>query len=212
MLSSFVALASLFMTLVSPPAIAAPAAGISLLSRDVGITICNTSVVGDLSATAKAHHSALGFHLNKTGALIFDPNSKQELKLEFQPCTPNFGRFPNTNGVVEGHLFIPSVKKCLGITTVNGPEFPLSAVDCSISDDSSQVFNDWIQLNGTKYLWSGATQADGSLFQGSNDAGAANCTGVGLFGYKKAHSGLPPKGQVILQCANNKEISPLFLH
>lgn len=58
MLSSFVALASLFMTLVSPPAIAAPAAGISLLSRDVGITICNTSVVGDLSATAKAHRKS----------------------------------------------------------------------------------------------------------------------------------------------------------
>lgn len=52
--------------------------------------------------------AALGFHLNKTGALIFDPTSTQELKIEFQPCTPNFGRF-NTSDIVEGTAFQFSV-------------------------------------------------------------------------------------------------------
>jgi len=191
-------------------ALAAPTLNI----RDVPISSCNaSSTAGLLTAnrTSVGNQGNQGFFFNNDNILEFDTNSTDALDVVFEPCVPNFGRFNTTgDGPIEGHLFLPDLNKCLGVADAGLPIYNLSAIDCTFSDDSSQVFLSWVQTNGS-FLFAGGTQADGSNFQGSNLPGAANCSGLGFFGYDGSSDGLPPQGPVILECANHVDTFGFFI-
>ncbi|KZT39278.1 hypothetical protein SISSUDRAFT_1128222 [Sistotremastrum suecicum HHB10207 ss-3] len=198
-------LSSLLPVVLSSLVLAAPA---SLHQRDVPISICNTTLTGLLAANASSN--PLAFSIDDQSQLVFNASSNEVLNVAFQPCTPNFGHFNTTgNDTVEGHIFLPDLQQCLGVASLEGPTLQLAAVDCPISDDSSQGFVSWVQTNGS-FLFAGVTQADGSIIQGTNLPGAANCTGFGFFGFPSTASGVPADGPVTLECANNADVSPFL--
>jgi len=105
------------------------------------------------------------------------------LQVEFQSCQPNFGQFDGNNGAPvggkplgfpyldsftilltnnssSGHIFVPSVGKCLTANpnssgSSGGPPFTFGLSDCYYSDDSGQVFSNFVKKSNGKIYYVG---------------------------------------------------------
>ncbi|KAH7338795.1 hypothetical protein B0J17DRAFT_717240 [Rhizoctonia solani] len=153
---------------------AAASLALPLSERDVGIEKCTKRTSGYLSGPGNQK-----FAISKDGKhVVYAGSGKGGLKVEFQECTPNFTKYPNSgNGPYVGHIYVPKVKKCLHVPSYNGT-YQLQLEDCYYSEDSGQFAYSFLQ-KGSDYYWSGATFGDGSLIQGEDDG----CT-KGLYGYQ----------------------------
>ncbi|KAG8719074.1 hypothetical protein FRC09_011660 [Ceratobasidium sp. 395] len=160
-------------------ALAAPVEHVALDKRDVPIEKCTKMKSGYLTGPGQQQFTIAasdGEHIVNYGP---GPGG---LKVEFQACTPNFTKWPNSGkGPYVGHIYVPKYKKCLEVPSYNpGKTYKLLLKDCYYSDDSGQFAQSFLQ-KGSDYYWSGATFGDGSLIQG-DDTG---CT-EGLYGYEGA--------------------------
>ncbi|KDN44799.1 hypothetical protein RSAG8_05272, partial [Rhizoctonia solani AG-8 WAC10335] len=134
-----------------------------LSERDVGVEKCTTRASGYLSGPGGQR-----FAISKakdTKHVVNAGSGEGGLKVEFQECTPNFTKYPNSgDGPYVGHIYVPEVKKCLHVPSYNGT-YQLLLEDCYYSEDSGQFAYSFLQ-KGSNYYWSGATFGDGSLVQG----------------------------------------------
>jgi len=180
-------------------AIAAPVEHVALDKRDVPIEKCTTTKSGYLTGAGKQK-----FAISKDGKHIVNAGpGSGGLKVQFQACSPNFTKYPNSgSGPYVGHIYVPKVKKCLQVPSYNpGATYKLMLEDCYFSDDSGQFAYSFLQ-KGSQYYWSGATMADGSLIQG-DDTG---CT-KGLYGYEGAAGGAAAtSGYTSIACAETSNV------
>ncbi|KAG8759301.1 hypothetical protein FRC12_009811 [Ceratobasidium sp. 428] len=175
-------------------ALAAPVEHVALDKRDVPTEKCTKIKSGYLSGVGSQK-----FAISKDGKYIVNAASGTGgLKVEFQACSPNFTKWPNSgSGPYVGHIYVPKVKKCLEVPSYNpGTTYKLLLNDCYYSDDSGQFAQSFLQ-KGSKYYWSGATFGDSSLIQG-DDTG---CT-KGLYGYEgAAGNAAATSGRTSIACA-----------
>ncbi|KAF8713614.1 hypothetical protein RHS03_00444, partial [Rhizoctonia solani] len=169
-----------------------------LEKRDVPIEKCTERTSGYLSGPENQK-----FAISKDGKhVVYAGSGKGGLKVEFQECTPNFTKYPNSgDGPYVGHIYVPEVKKCLHVPSYNpGKTYQLLLEDCYYSGDSGQFAYSFLQ-KGSDYYWSGATMGDGSLIQG-DDTG---CT-EGLYGYQGDADGARNKGYSTVACATSSNV------
>ncbi|QRW09201.1 hypothetical protein RhiLY_08200 [Ceratobasidium sp. AG-Ba] len=180
-------------------ALAAPVEHVALDKRDVPIEKCTTIKSGYLSGVGSQK-----FAISKDGKRIVNAGSgKGGLKVEFQACSPNFTKWPNSgSGPYVGHIYVPKVKKCLEVPSYNlGTTWNVLLKDCYYSDDSGQFAQSFLQ-KGSQYYWSGATFGDGSLIQ-NQDVGCKK----GLFGYKgAANNAAVTSGSTTVACASGTNV------
>lgn len=158
-----------------------------LAERDVPISKCTTIAKGNLKTTNGHTLQLSGDELKFGGSLA----------VEFQSCQPNFGKYDGKDGrPVGGHIYIPSTKKCLTAKTNNGPPFAFGQDECYISDDSGQVFSNFIKQSDGKIYYVGTNQADGSEIFWGNECSS------GYFGVPSATT----SGVVEFQCVNKGHI------
>ncbi|KAG8739891.1 hypothetical protein FRC10_005025 [Ceratobasidium sp. 414] len=179
--------------------LAAPVERVALDKRDVPIEKCKTTKSGYLSGVGTQK-----FAISKDGKQIVNngPGSGG-LKVEFQACSPNFTKWPNSGkGPFVGHIYVPKVKKCLEVPSYNpSTTYKLLLKDCYFSDDSGQFAQSFLQ-KGSKYYWSGATYGDGSLIQGEE----TGCT-KGLYGYEgAAGNAAATSGSTSIACASGSNV------
>lgn len=155
---SFTSVAVLFLSAVSA------VRGAPIDKRDVPISKCTKIAEGPLR-TANGHTLQIA-----NGELVYGGS----LHVEFQSCQPNFGQFDGNNGTpVGGHIYVPSVGKCLTANpdssgSSGGPPFTFGLSDCYYSDDSGQVFSNFVKKSNGKIYYVGTTQADrDNIFWGS---------------------------------------------
>jgi len=186
---------SLSMLLAATAVLAAPVEHVPLDKRDVPTEKCTTRTSGYLTGAGNQK-----FAISKDGTHVVNAGpGSGGLKVQFQACSPNFTKYPNSgSGPYAGHIYVPKVKKCLQVPSFNpASTYKLMLEDCYFSDDSGQFAQTFLQ-KGSNYYWSGATMADGSLIQGS-DTGCTN----GLYGYQGAGSGAAvASGYTGIACAS----------
>ncbi|KAF8313807.1 hypothetical protein DL93DRAFT_1119570 [Clavulina sp. PMI_390] len=117
----------------------------------VGVEKCTTVSTGNLKTT-NGHDLHLVNDVLKFGS---------SLAVEFRRCTPNFGGY--SGDTVEGHLYIPSTKKCLTLKGTGGPPFKFGQAACYYSDDSGQVSSSFIKKKDGSIFFVGDSTADGSI-------------------------------------------------
>lgn len=146
---SFTSLSVLLLSTLAAVTQAAP-----LDRRIVPVEKCVTVASGNLRTT-NGHTFSF-----KNNELVFGGS----LAVEFQQCTPNFGRYGNsTTDNVSGHIYIPSTKKCLTAKpSSTGPPFTFTQDTCYYSDDSGQIYSSFLKQVDNKIYYIGTTQADHS--------------------------------------------------
>ncbi|CAE7213369.1 unnamed protein product [Rhizoctonia solani] len=175
----------------------ATALALPLSERDVGIEKCTKRTSGYLSGSGNQK-----FAISKDGKhVVYAGSGKGGLEVEFQECTPNFTKYPNSgDGPYVGHIYVPKVKKCLHVPSYN-ETYQLLLEDCYYSEDSGQFAYSFLQ-KGSNYYWSGATYGDGSLIQGAD----SGCT-EGLYGYQGNACGpVRTKGYSAVACASGSDV------
>jgi hypothetical protein len=153
-------IAFLFATLFF--AFSAVAAPVTLEDREVPVSKCSTVLRGVLKT---AHGETLSLKNNK---LVYGGKG---LEVKFQSCQPNFGQFDGKKGrPLGGHVYVPSIKKCLSIPSPGKTPYEVSVDKCEYSDDSIQTFFNFVKDHNAFY-WVGGTQADHSYTHGSCKSG-----------------------------------------
>ncbi|CAE6370103.1 unnamed protein product [Rhizoctonia solani] len=170
-----------------------------LSKRDVGVEKCTKRTSGYLTGAANQK-----FVISKDGKhVVYVAPGKGGLEVEFQECTPNFTKYPNSgDGPYVGHIYVPKVKKCLHVPSYN-ETYQLLLEDCYYSEDSGQFAYSFLQ-KGSNYYWSGATFGDGSLIQGKE----SGCT-EGLYGYQgSGYGSARTEGYAAVACASDSDVKP----
>jgi len=168
-----------------------------LLPRDVGTELCTTVTSGVLSGGAIADHPQ-NFFLwpGSDGVQQLYYGGSDGLEVEFQRCDPNFQNFPQNSTLVTGHMYIPSLSLCLSVDPPNGPPpHVLQAENCTYSEDSGQILQQWWMVNGTsgvEYVWAGFTDNRGNV------QNADTCT-RGTFGYAAGNDTATPPTEGLAQ-------------
>jgi len=158
-----------------------------IAKRDVPISNCTTIATGNLRTT-----NGQTFQLSG-GQLVFGGS----LQVEFQSCQPNFGLFDGQNGTpVGGHIYIPSTQQCLTVPTIGTVPFTVGQQPCEFSDDSRQVFTNFVKQSDGKIYYVGGTQADGSYIWHSDVCSS------GYFGVSSSAT----SGAAELACVNDGHI------
>jgi len=116
--------------------------------RDVPTETCTTVASGQLATETGEFVS-----LDASGALVYGGT----LAVEWQTCTPNFGNYTE-----EGHIYVPSLSKCLYIANPGAPgPYAVTTGDCGLTNDSSQTFLNFVD-QGNGLYWAGITSSDGT--------------------------------------------------
>ncbi|KAJ1302607.1 hypothetical protein OPQ81_002924 [Rhizoctonia solani] len=182
----------------------AVALSLPLSERDVPVEKCTKRASGYLTGPGNQKFVIAkdGKHVVYAGSA--GPQSKKRgLEVEFQECTPNFTKYPNSgDGPYVGHIYVPKVDKCLHVPSYNpNTTYQLLLEDCYYSSDSGQFAYSFLQ-KGSDYYWSGATFGDGSLVQGED----TGCT-KGLYGYQGEEDGKArTKGYSTVACASGSGV------
>jgi len=180
--------------------VAALAVSAAPVVRIVPTEICTTKLSGYLTGgSGTGVNQTFGVAASDSTHITYS-SSKKSLKVDFQVCNPNFSGYPNKNNIFAGHLYVPSLKKCLAVPSSNGQStsYDLLLQDCDYSSDSGQFESSFL-LSGSKIYWSGATSYDGSLIQNK-----ATCP-KGLLGFQGSGAKAPlTKGFAKVVCATDK--------
>jgi hypothetical protein len=163
------------------------------VARDVPTSKCTTIASGQLKTTNGHTFEYATSELRFGGSL----------EVEFQSCQPNFGGYDGKDGrPIGGHIYVPEAKKCLTAYPSNtGPPFKFNLDNCYFSDDSGQVYSNFIKQSDGKIYYVGINQADGSeIFWGDE------CSS-GYFGVSSSAT----SGVAEFSCVNNGHVIGLTI-
>ncbi|KAG8714083.1 hypothetical protein FRC09_018014 [Ceratobasidium sp. 395] len=122
------------------------------------------------------------YYFNSKGEVAYDkknPSGHPPIYADFQTCSPNYAQEPNpgpnTDGVVYGRFYVPSLKKCLAVTNASGkPPYFLGTAPCPSAKDMSTKksipFNFVSDETGGEVdiRWLGGTIPKKKVYQGPN--------------------------------------------
>ncbi|QRV82147.1 hypothetical protein RhiJN_10162 [Ceratobasidium sp. AG-Ba] len=122
------------------------------------------------------------YYFNSKGEIAYDkknPSGHPPIYADFQTCTPNYAQEsnpdPDTDGVVYGRFYVPSLNKCLAVTNPSGnPPYFLGTAPCPSAKDMSSKksipFNFVSDETGGEVdiRWLGGTILKKGIYQGPN--------------------------------------------